>query len=101
MQAFHLRLRQLRQNKRMTLDALAKELETTKTTLSRYENNKRLPDADFIAKAATFFNVSTDYILNLTNHPTKVSDFLASGNDVPKPLSDKELLALRHLVEKI
>ncbi len=101
MQAFHVRLRQLRQNKRMTLDALAKELGTTKTTLSRYENNKRLPDADFIANAALFFNVSTDYILNLTNHPTTVSDFLASADSLPKPLSNKELQALRHLVEKL
>ncbi len=101
MQAFHLRLRQLRQNKRMTLDALAKELGTTKTTLSRYENNKRLPDADFIANAAMFFNVSTDYILNLTNHPTTVSDFLASDNTLNKPLSNKELIALRRLVENL
>ncbi len=101
MQAFHLRLRQLRQSKRMTLDALAKELGTTKTTLSRYENNKRLPDADFIANAALFFNVSTDYILNLTSHPTTVSDFLASNGTVPEPLSNKELTALRHLVDKL
>ncbi len=101
MQAFHVRLRQLRQNKRMTLDALAKELGTTKTTLSRYENNKRLPDADFIANAATYFNVSTDYILNLTNHPTTVSDFLASSETLTKPLSNKELTALRRLVDNL
>ncbi len=101
MQGFHLRLRQLRQNKRLTLDALAKQLGTTKTTLSRYENNKRLPDAEFIVNAAQFFNVSTDYILNLTNHPTTVSDFLATVNDAPAPLSTKELLAMRHLIDHL
>ncbi len=100
MQQFYMRLRQLRQNRRMTLDALAKELGTTKTTLSRYENNKRLPDADFIANTALFFNVSTDYLLNLTNHPTTVSDFLATNGNLAAPLSDKELQALRHLVEQ-
>ncbi len=101
MQQFHMRLRQLRQNKRLTLDALAKQLGTTKTTLSRYENNKRLPDADFIVNAAQFFNVSTDYILNLTNHPTTVSDFLATNGNGATPLSNKELQALRHLVDQL
>ncbi len=101
MQQFYIRLRQLRQNKRMTLDALAKELGTTKTTLSRYENNKRLPDADFIANAALFFNVSADYLLNLTNHPTTVSDFLATSDNLAAQLSQKELQALRHMVDQL
>ncbi len=100
MQQFHIRLRQLRRNKKMTLDALAKALNTTKTTLSRYENNKRLPDADFIAKTALFFNVSTDYILSLTDHPTTVSDFLMTAQREYEPLTDAELTALRKMVDK-
>ncbi len=99
MQQFHIRLRQLRRNKNMTLDALAKALNTTKTTLSRYENNKRQPDADFIAKTASFFNVSTDYVLNLTDHPTVVSDFLRTNQREIEPLSEEELIALRQMID--
>ncbi|PID80156.1 MAG: transcriptional regulator [Clostridiales bacterium] len=100
MQKFHVRLRQLRRNKKMTLDALAKALDTTKTTLSRYENNKRLPDADFIAKAALFFNVSTDYILSLSDHPTTVGDFLDTTQSEHAPLTEAELTELRKMVDK-
>jgi len=63
MATFSERLKLLRLEKEKTLEALAHELGTTKTTLSRYENNKRTPDSDFIKIAADYFNVTTDYLL--------------------------------------
>ncbi len=71
------RLRYLRRRQNLTLEKLATELNSTKTTLSRYENNKRSPDADFIVKTAKYFSVSSDYLLGLSDHPTTVSDFIA------------------------
>lgn len=70
------RLKFLRQTKKKTLDELAVELDTTKTTLSRYENNKRVPDADFIIRLAHYFKVSADYILCLSDNPFTVTDFV-------------------------
>lgn len=70
------RLKYLRQTKKKTLDELAEELDTTKTTLSRYENNKRVPDADFIICLANYFKVSADYILCLSDNPFTVTDFI-------------------------
>ncbi len=69
MATFSDRLNILRKEKGITLDALAKELETTKSTLSRYENNLREPKAEFVNKLASFFNCSVDYLLGKTDIP--------------------------------
>lgn len=70
------RIKYLRQCRKKTLDELAEELETTKTTLSRYENNKRVPDADFVVKLAKHYRVSADYILCLSDNPFSMTDFI-------------------------
>lgn len=67
MATFAERLRQLRNEKDITLDELAAIFGTTKATLSRYENDLRVPKAEFVKKAAGFFNVSTDYIMGQTD----------------------------------
>lgn len=72
------RLKFLRQSRKKTLDELATDLDTTKTTLSRYENNKRVPDADFIIRLANYFKVSADYILCLSDNPFTVTDIVKS-----------------------
>lgn len=67
METFSDRMRNLRKEKDVTLEELANILNTTKATLSRYENNLRVPNADFIQELAEFFNVSTDYLLGRTD----------------------------------
>lgn len=86
------RFRKLRKEKEQTLEELAVILNTTKTTLSRYENGKRIPDADFIILASKYFNCTSDYLLGIS--------------DLSKPLSeeldDKELThIMRDVQEKI
>lgn len=98
---FSERLRQLRQLRHLTLDELAVSLESTKTTLSRYENNKRIPDADFIVKAAGYFKVSTDYLLGLTSHPTRVDDFLIKKHYYIDGLSDVDYKTLEVFIEDL
>lgn len=78
MSQFSERLKHLRTYKGLTLAQMAELLETTKTTLSRYENNKRIPDADFIIKVSKHFKVSADYLLCLSDNPLSVEDLLMS-----------------------
>ncbi len=61
------RLRILRKEKRMTQEELAKKFNTGKASISNYENNLRLPDANTISGYADFFGVSVDYILGRTD----------------------------------
>lgn len=68
MATFAERLKELRNDKEITLDKLAELLETTKATLSRYENNLREPKHEFVQKCADFFNVSVDYMVGKSNN---------------------------------
>ena len=40
-------------------------------TYQRYENGEREPSASTLVALSDFFNVSTDYLLGLSNNPTR------------------------------
>jgi transcriptional regulator with XRE-family HTH domain len=61
------RLRGLRKDRKYKQEVLCIELKCRKSTISLYENNKRLPDIYTLKKIAKFYNVSTDYLLGLTD----------------------------------
>ncbi|AND84225.1 transcriptional regulator [Clostridium tyrobutyricum DIVETGP] len=84
MATFNKRMKELRAEKNITLEELAKVLNTTKSTLSRYENNLRTPNADFINQLAKYFNVSADYLLG--NSDIKKPSL---ESDIPQEYTDK------------
>jgi transcriptional regulator with XRE-family HTH domain len=61
------RIRSLRKQKGLLLIDLAVKLNVLKSSISQWENNKRVPDVTRIKEIAEFFNVSTDYIIGLTD----------------------------------
>ena len=65
-----LRLRDLCEDSDKTQQELADFLNCRQQTYSRYENGVAQPSLETLAKIAIYFNVSTDYILNLTDDPT-------------------------------
>ena len=67
MATFSERMRELRKEKGISLEKLANILGTTKATLSRYENNMRIPKIEFVQQLANYFDVSVDYLLGKTN----------------------------------
>jgi len=60
-------LKALRQNKDLTQDALAKDLNIDRQTLSNYETSYKTPSIYLVIKIADFFNVSTDFLLCRTD----------------------------------
>ena len=56
-------LRALRDRSRMTQKQLADCLGVSKATISLYELQERMPSADILISAASFFHVSVDYLL--------------------------------------
>jgi len=62
MATFGERLKELRKEKDLTLEELAKLFGTTNATLSRYETNQRQPKMDLVRELAEYFGVSVDYI---------------------------------------
>lgn len=61
------RLKILRKENKYTQEDVAKKLGLTKSAYGYYEQGKTVPDAHTISKLANIFDVSTDYILGLTD----------------------------------
>lgn len=66
------RLRNLRKAKNLTQTDLAAYLNSAKSTISMYENNKNEPDNDTLIKLGDLFNISVDYLLGRTDIPQLV-----------------------------
>ena len=56
------RLKELRIKKGITLEELAKNIGTTKTTLSRYENGERSPKLQLVGLLANYFQVDMAWL---------------------------------------
>lgn len=76
------RIQYLREEKKMTQQELADELKISKSSLASYEQNARKPSVDTIVQLAKFFNVTSDYILELTNKPLSLNTLIGKENNV-------------------
>jgi transcriptional regulator with XRE-family HTH domain len=83
MATFSERMRELRKEKRISLEKLAEMMGTTKATLSRYENSKRVPNIEFVEKLAKIFNVSVDYLLGHTDIRNPSDEITEAVEDDP------------------
>ncbi|MGN0588814.1 MAG: helix-turn-helix domain-containing protein [Ruminiclostridium sp.] len=59
------RLKTLRLKANMTQEQLAKKLGLTKSVISAYETDLRLPSYDVLIHIAKIYNVTSDYLLGL------------------------------------
>jgi len=67
---FGKKIKELRQQKLLTQEQLAKRLWVTKSIISAYESGTKFPSLDMLIKLATTFNVSTDYLLGIDKKRT-------------------------------
>lgn len=67
------RLKSIRKENNLTQEELGKILNISKYSISLYEHNKVSPSDDFKAQVATFFNVSVDWLLGLTDEKLPVN----------------------------
>jgi len=82
------RLRLLRDEKECTLKELALELDVTTRTLMRYEAGDMDPSMSRIIALAEFFDVSTDYLLGISN--SKNIDDANRLNEIAESLASTE-----------
>ena len=89
---FGLRLRALRNEKKLTQDELGKLLNVSSKTIGTWERDSRQPNIEAINKLASIFDVTTDYLLGNSNEkqPQKYYD-----------LSDKEKNDIAIQAEKL
>lgn len=62
-----LRLKQLREERRLSQAGLALKLNISQSTVSAYEVGDRTPDLETLVTIAQFFDVSLDYLAGLTD----------------------------------
>ena len=65
------RLKQLRKERNLSQADIGNLLHVTKTQISDIENARRTTTIDNLVTLAQFFNVSTDYLLGLSNNPKR------------------------------
>ena len=71
-----LRLKELRRQKHISQQALAKAVGSSQSSINSYENNIYEPDINMLIKLANYFGVSIDYLI--------------CNNEVPYPVKSAE-----------
>ncbi len=87
----------LRKEKKITQSELAKQLDIDQTTVSKWELDKALPDTTMLIKLAKFFDVSTDYLLSLSEYyyPDKLTNNSFSSEPMSETYSSEERQLIR------
>lgn len=67
---FSEKLKILRSTKGLTQQQLAVRLNITKSMISAYETNMRLPSLDILMRLSKIFNVTSDYLLGIDKKRT-------------------------------
>ena len=93
-----MRIKELREEKKLSQDDVAKAIGTNQRNIGRWEKNENEPTSGFLLKLADFFQCSVDYLLGRTD------DFgvISFANEAQELTTDEEILlaTYRKLTEK-
>lgn len=73
------RLKQVRHEKKLTLNQLSDELEINRATLSRYENGGSEPKLDTWKKISEYFKVPVSFLMGLDDNLDKLNELEEMG----------------------
>nr|WP_302170112.1 helix-turn-helix transcriptional regulator [uncultured Romboutsia sp.] len=80
MDTFGKRFKEARKEKRLTQEQLADKFHLKKSSISRYENDKQMPEVNLLKEFADFFGVTVDYLLGSESIKTEDLNTKNSGN---------------------
>ena len=92
------RIKQLREKRGLIQEILAVELGITQQMLSKYERDVTLIKVDILKKIAAYFNVTTDYLLGVSdvkrdlNGQMKMNEVLDEYYDLVEVYSKRKIL---------
>ncbi len=89
--AFNVRLKQLRQNHKLTQGELANILGLKPTAISNYESKRNEPSFDKLIALSKYFDVSCDYLLGISDA------YLPIGGEV----LDKDIVEFFNLYQQL
>lgn len=83
-------LKKLRQDYDFTQEDLAKKINTSRSNIANYENDKNMPSIDVLNKLSEIFNCSIDYLLGKSNvRNTSTIDFSKDELHIALSAEDK------------
>ena len=85
---FSQRVKNLRKSRKFTQAGLAEQLGLTDRQVSSYENGQAYPTAPGLIKLANIFDTTTDYLLGLTDNPTRDPSYVSPLNATEQELHD-------------
>lgn len=68
MKIFAERLKELREEKGLSISQLAKEIGVSAIAVSRWENCLRTPSIEILRILCIYFKISADYLIGLTDY---------------------------------
>lgn len=95
------RIKKLREGKGLSQGELGKLVNVGNTTISQWENDKRIPDLATLDKLANVLKTSSDYLLGRTDDPSPtnarqlpqtVAPYLPEGFNELSPEAKQEIL---------
>lgn len=87
---FGIRLKKLREARKISQGKLSKILGIDRTTISSYERDRIAPSAIVVKRAAIYFNVTTDYLLGISETTTlNLDGFSESGKQTIMHIVDE------------
>ncbi len=101
-------IKKLRQEKGLTQTQLADLMNIDQTTVSKWELGKATPDTPILIRLAAYFDVSTDYLLGLSQlfYPDKIKsevpeeqELLNLFRKLPTDLRHRGLHYMKKLIE--
>ncbi|MCA1029569.1 helix-turn-helix transcriptional regulator [Bacillus timonensis] len=103
------KLKKLRLEKNITMEQAAKVVGVAKSSYAGYESEFRQPSLEKLSQFASFYGVSVDYILGLTDKRDRESVSLNAKDLLTSrdlhwdgvPLSEEELKPIRDLLELV
>src|SRR5699024_2313302 len=66
----------IRNQRKLSQEELAKKINTTKSTISNYENRYSTPSNEVLRDLANILNTTTDYLLGRTDNPEPLNSRL-------------------------
>lgn len=82
---FSQRLKQLRKEKKVTQEQLAKIIGVERSSVGKYESSSVTPSPDVLARMSDYFGVSIDYLLG------KVSNEKNADSPLKPTITDRDL----------
>lgn len=65
---------------------VAEQIGVTKTTMSKYENNVNIPNADILARLAAVLRTSADYLCGITDNSAPIGEKWICADSVDESL---------------